>query len=737
MSDTPTKNRSYSTPVKMRGRRQFTVFAVFNAFSYLLLSGNILTLFLLRLDASRTIVGLVSSFLYISFFFMLVGKRFGIRLGAVRLFAIGWTLRYLSVVPLIFIPWMHSAGMNNAIIVVFVLATLAFNVFRGAGLVGQSPILGELSTGSDRGAFLLRFQIIANVIAVVAGLLIAFLLGEDAPLTRYAVFIAFGVCFGLVASAVVSRVPEPPGVKEGATERLSDAMRRTLADYRFRRFLLAFGSLSLVSGAARPFLIVYAREVYAQSDSAAIAYGVIGNLGAIGMGLFIKLLLDRIGAKPLILASILIAFAGYGIAALAPTAGAAGVIIILSLVFFVSTFGAAGAESCAQSYWYALLKPSDQMNMGIIYFLVLGIGGSLGSFGGGVVLDSLHAITGGTDPVTVHQWYYSGVLAAVALLIILFSRLERLGAYSFRGTIGVFFSMRDLRTMTLLDRLDRAPDLDRERHVIRGLGNTGSKFARESLLNRLDSPSYAIRSETLRALEQLEPHKDIEQALVREVEDHPFTTAYLAARILAQYRTRQSVKVLREAVYSDDYVLCGEAMTSLGQLDDVTAGDRIEMVLRLTDNPYLIIRATEAVRLLGRAEAIPLLFGSLSGDTVPEYLRDEVILAVADLTGIHSWFYSLYTRFLSDRYDAMEILLERCARPSLPHVAKAIQSLLDDEVLFAREAARCLREGSGIYRHAEVLAEMIESERIYRFERVRFLFGAVLTDPSHELTDHA
>ncbi|MFP4508886.1 MAG: MFS transporter [Spirochaetaceae bacterium] len=736
MSGTETRIQSYSTPVKLRGRRLFTIFAVFNAFSYLLLSGNILTLFLLRLNASRTIVGLVSSFLYVSFFFMLVGKRFGVKLGAVRLFAAGWALRYLTVAPLVAIPWMHASGMSEGAIVVFVLSTFAFNVFRGIGLVGQSPILGELSSGADRGSFLLKFQIIANVIAVFAGIGIAVLLGDDAPLARYAAFIGAGVAFGLVATAVVARVPEPPGVKEGGSERLSTAVRRTLSDFRFRRFLLAFGSLALISGAARPFLIVYAREVYSQADSAAIAYGVIGNLGAIAMGLFIKLLLDRTGAKPLILASVLITLIGFGPAVVSPQAGPLGVALILSFVFFVSTFGAAGAESCAQSYWYALLKPSDQMNMGIIYFLVLGIGGSLGSFGGGIVLDALHAATGGTDPVTVHQWYYGGILAAVVLLFVLFSRLERLGAYSFRGAIGVFFSMRDLRTMTLLDRLDRASDIERERAAIRSLGDTGSRLARESLLKRLDSPSYSIRSETLIALERLEPHRDTEHALIRELADHPYTTAYLAARILRHYGSKHSLKALREAVYSDDYVLCGEAMTSLGHRNDRNGGDRIEMVLRLTDNPHLMIRATEAIRLLRRFESIPLLFGALSGDAVPEYIRDEVILAVADLAGIHDWFYSLYVRFLSDQYDAIEFLKERASKASSSAVIRILELLLVDPARFAEETAVLLRSQRTAFHSSDTLANMIESERIYRFERVRFLFGAIASALPDELTDH-
>ena len=64
-----------SPAARSRARKTFSVFSVFNTFSYFLLTGNLLTLFLLRIGATSTFIGLVSALPYVSFFFMLVGRR--------------------------------------------------------------------------------------------------------------------------------------------------------------------------------------------------------------------------------------------------------------------------------------------------------------------------------------------------------------------------------------------------------------------------------------------------------------------------------------------------------------------------------------------------------------------------------------------------------------------------------------------------------------------------------------
>lgn len=725
---------TYTTPVKLAGRKLLTWFSVFNSFSYLLLSGHILVLFLLRLEASRTVVGIVSSFLYASFFFMVAGKKVAERLGVVRTFAAGWLGRYLSILPLAAVPYVANAGYREAALLVFVLAVLGFNAFRGIGLVGQSPLLGELSSGRDRGAFLVRFQIVANLVAVFAGVAIAFLLGERAPLERYSLFVLAGFGFGVVATAIMTRIPEPPGVRSGANDSLRSTAGRVLREKRFRTFVLAFAALAISSGMARPFLVVYTREVYAQSDSLLIGYTVVGNLGAISMGLLARLLLDRIGAKPLIQLFAVLSAVGLLLAAWAPPLPPGATVLLLALVFFVFMFGSIGAESSSQNYFYALLTPREQLNMGIVYFLTLGVGGTIGGLIGGTALDALYALGLDGGARSVYRIYLIALAIGTAVVVILYARLERLGAHSFRGTLGVILSLRDLRAMTLLDRLERTRDIDAERSVIRDLGVSGSEFARERVLARLKSPSFVIRSEALRALENLPVDAALEQALIAEVQDHEFTTAHVAARVLGNRWIRRGISVLRDAVYSEDYLLSGASMIALAKLGDQKAIDRIEIVLRVSENPYLLIHAAEAVRLLESQRSIGVLLGTLATRTVPTDVRDEVILSVAGLTGIEKWFYPHYSRFLDDAREGIEFLKFEAANARLESVIPVLDLALEEPALFAEHASSLLlsrrRRTPAAEIHVSSFAGAIADPRLYRYDRVRFLFAAFLVVPS-------
>jgi hypothetical protein len=53
-----------------------------------------------------------------------------------------------------------------------------------------------------------------------------------------------------------------------------------------------------VAGISRPFLVLYAADVFGISDSHNMFLSVIGSLGALVMGMVAQMLLDRLGAKP-------------------------------------------------------------------------------------------------------------------------------------------------------------------------------------------------------------------------------------------------------------------------------------------------------------------------------------------------------------------------------------------------------------------------------------------------------
>jgi hypothetical protein len=731
---------SYTAAEKRAGRRVFTVFGIFNAFSFMLLSGNIITLYLLRLGARSSFIGLVSSLTYISFFFMLIGKRSSRRTDVVKLFGYSWLFRYLSILPLLATPFLAAAGYRAIALVLVFLGLLGFNAFRGIGIVGQSPLMGELSSGPDRGAFIGRFQVVAHIASILTSLAIAALLLEDAPLARYAAFIGAGIASGLIGTMLILRLPTPRGVTEGGSESLLPAVKRYLERRNFRVFFLVFGMFSLIMGAIRPFIIVYAKQVFGQSDSQAILLAAIGSLGGIATALIARQVIDRIGAKPLFMLFSAVAAVVLVPSLLSPPFVGLAAFALLGFIFFAFHLGSFGAENAAQNYFYALLTPADQLNLGILYFLTLGLGGSVGSFVGGLAIDALSAVPG-ADPAFVFRWFFLVLLVLLALCTLAVSRLQRLGAYSFRGALGVILSLRDLRAINLLNRLDKTTSISGEQKVIQELAGSKSGISVDTLLAKLDSPSFTIRREALYALQELPSDPRIEEALCRQITEQPFTTAPIAARIVGYRGYSRAIEALRWALGVDDYLLVGESMIALARLGDYESIDAIERIVKTTANPHLLIYGAGALKLFKRTSSVAVLLGVLRRDDVPVYLRDEIIFALSEIFSIQEWMYPMYTEFLKHRHDGVSLLAAESHRCQFEedideHEVRELLEILptvveeaEDRTRFGDLSARILGRMAGRYgERAELdrLAQAAVEQPFFRFDRFTFFLVALI-----------
>lgn len=648
---------------RLRARRLFNIFSVFNTFSYLLLSGNILSLYLLRLGASSTLIGIISSFAYISFFFMLPGRVIVRRIGISRLFAYCWTARYLAAIPLLFSPFFILKGQGRVGFSLVVAGALGFQVMRGIGLVSNSPIMGDLSEGKDRGEYLSRIQVITHTVSIVTGLLMAVVLGTgQASLLRYSLLILLGILFGLAGCIFLFKLPLHLGGGFPMEEGVFSSVKRALKDPSFLRFIKVFALVMVLAGITRPFLVLYTADVYQVSDSTNMYLTVVGSLGALTMGVVAQLLLDRLGPKPM-----LIFFTFVFLLSMLPIVVSVsfrgwGEYVYLAVLFFLFNFGTLGQENASQTYFYGAIRPQDQMDLGILYYLIFGWGGTLGSAVGGAILDGIHSF--GWGDAASYRIFFGGSMFLTFVSLLWMSRLAPIGSVGVRNALTIMFSARDLRAILLLNKLDRTTSIEAERQVIREMSETPSSVSLEGLLQRLKSPSFLIRREALQALETHEPDDRVIEALLHELKTGEFTTAYLAARILGTYRIHRGIPLLRLSLHSEDYLLAAESMVALARLQDTQSKGKIEAFLRVAKNPFLIIHGAEAVKIYQDSSSMPLLLEIAERPELPDSVRNHVILGIAGLLGMEDWFYPIFTLFLDEPIKGIDFLLD----PLLVHV---------------------------------------------------------------------
>ncbi|MDR0636701.1 MAG: MFS transporter [Treponema sp.] len=649
-----------------RAREQYTLFNVFNALSWSFLIGNVITLFAMRLDFSATELGILNALIYVAFFFLPLGKVLTKRFSIIHIFSVAWIGRAIGMIPLLFIPILFDAGYHSFTKYLLLIGVLLFHAARGIGMVGNNPVLSAMATGPDRGSYMTQIQAINSAVGMFCGFVIALALGDEPSPWIYAVLMAIGIGTGIASGILMRGLPEPPSESCGESVDLLTLMKNALTDASMRYFIVILFIVALVSGVSRAFIIVYSKDplVFQQGAGMVSLYSVFGGLGVLVIQLLIKFLIDRIGAKPIFIVCSIIGLVGMLPVVFTPvglTLGAENpgveVVLLLSFLFFILNFGFLGAEGIAQTYFLNLVPAKMMLDMGILYFFIFGVAGVLGSFLAGLFLDVLVAL--GFSKFIAFKALYIILIALTIVVVFLQRKLVSLGALPFRNAIEVIFSFRDLRAISLLDRLHKTKDSEEEEEILEALRDTPSSLAIKELLERAKSPRLAIRLESLLAIEALETlNQDAEQALIADIVNHPYTTAYLAARILGTHSAASAIPLLRQKAFADDYMLAGEAIVALAKLGDKDFRPEIERLIINTKNPRLELMGVAAFGIYASPDSLSILVDLLRGADPPPYLRDEVVLAMASILDIENQFYPLLVRFLDNESLAPMLALD-------------------------------------------------------------------------------
>lgn len=645
---------------RRRGRRTFLTFHVFNAFSFQLVTGNVITLLLLRLGARSSSLGVIAALPYVAFLFLPVGRILIPRLGIVRLFGSAWLIRYIALVPVLLVPIIMPGIGARAGVIVVGLAVFGFHAARGLGIVSNAPIFSAYATDLDRGRFLSHSQIIAAVVSIAAFLIAASLLGRSAPIERYALVIGLGLLSGYAATAIAFRLPPIPTDPGAKGVSFFERIRQTADNRDFRRFLWSFFLIAMCSGVGRTYLVVFAKEVYGRADQFAVVLTAIGSLGNVAAGLIGSILLDRLGAKPLLQFATVTYLVGIFPALLTLPVQGAAVVVVLMFMFFLTSLGFTGAENASQAYFYGVTSEAEHLDLGIVFFLVLGIGGILGTSAGGFLLD-VFEFQVGWGPEARFRLFFWLVAALATGAFASIRRLASLGADTFRNTTRIIFSFRDLRSITLLNRLQRTQTLEEERTTLTQIGQAGSSVSVVDVVARLDSPSYTIRRTALETLRALPFSESTELALRAHLTAYEFTTAHVAAEILGVAGSRSvdsaagpsssrdltidTVTALRNAVESRDYLLRAAAVEALGAIRDQESRTRIESIVDSGQNPAVLVHAAAALQSMGNVASVTVLFGRIAAGDVPPVALDEFTVVAAELLGASEAFHSMFTEY--------------------------------------------------------------------------------------------
>ncbi|MFW6337615.1 MAG: MFS transporter [Alkalispirochaetaceae bacterium] len=642
-----------STADRHQGRRYFRRFLKLNGISVAFLIENMLILYAIRNGVSDPLVATLASFIHLTMPLMVFGKNLVARIGAARTWGLGWFFRYLSASIMILAPATATIAPQSVVSGIILLGAFGFAAFRSIGIVGNTPMMGEVTTPEDRGNFLSGNFVRANSTHLIAMSVVILVLSVTDAIWVYQAILAVGCGLGFYAGTILARIPESRTPRESASKPFKVVIRNLWGSGRMRRLLYAWSAGFVAFTVVIPFSMITVKNGYGISDYLALTFSLPLLLGGIASALVNGVIADRVGPRPLLLlyTSGLLLVAGFW--AFAPEQFRP---FPVGLAFFAAGYCKFGIIVSVGHYFLSAVDETDRVGSSIFMRLSSGAAAGLAaSVVGGGLLQILPTV--GYEGMDVYRTYFTVALAAIALLLLVVRRLDRLEEWSIRSILGLLLSPRDMRALYVLNRLKMQSGSHGAEREVERLGDIGSNLSEGELREHLRSPRFSVRSQALRALGRISFGIESEEAIIRELRTGEYTTAWVAAEILGEHRIRRAVPLLREGLDSADPFLQGKCMVALVRLEDRESYPRINELFRESRNPRIVIHGANALaRMEDNDRLYRLLLKSLE-EGLPEAAVDEVLTAAATTVGEGGRFYQFLQRYNQNREAGIETLL--------------------------------------------------------------------------------
>ncbi len=328
-------------PVFPRGLHNAFLFAAFNALSYQIILSSPMILYAKSLDASATILGIITGMMPLLVIFQIPAANHVNRVGYRKFVLAGWSTRVSFIFLIALVP-LTGAFLNPANRLALLLALLfCFNLSRGISSCAWLPWITVLVPGELRGRYLARDAAVQNAASLATFLVAAALLAGETKPWQFAAIFAFSATTGAVSLLYLKRIPDVPIPEETRSATARVPWGEMLRFRPFRKLLRTVIAWSLAYGGMTAFTIAFLKTNSGLPESTILLISSAAFLGgASSLGL-LGSRFDRVGSKPVLGA----AFAGWlavlaGWVLLAGGFFAASLLNVLILQFFMGLLAA-------------------------------------------------------------------------------------------------------------------------------------------------------------------------------------------------------------------------------------------------------------------------------------------------------------------------------------------------------------------------------------------------------------
>lgn len=402
------------------------LFAGFNALSFPIVVGSPMVLYAKTLGASATVLGLIVGMMPLLVIFQIPAAKHVTRVGYKRFVYAGWGTRTLFILGLALVP-ATGKFLDQTTRLVLVLALLfAFNLSRGISSAAWLPWITSLVPGHVRGWYLSRDAFWVNLASFVVILISAVALGGEPTWWHFSLLFVFSSLMGGTSLIFLKRIPEVSAPEEAKASAEPVPWKEIAAFPPFRRLLWFNIGWAVTYGGANAFTVAWLRAEAGLSEGHVLLVTSAAFLGGLSSLWILGSRMDRLGSKPVLVASLLLwLVVALGWFVLAGRAVAPAAPLLLTLQFFMglcaSMTGMANTRLAmliippmGRSHFFALFSVVGSLTLGLAPVLW------------GLFIDLLAATRFHALGVEWNRYafFFAGVALVCAVALALVRRLE-------------------------------------------------------------------------------------------------------------------------------------------------------------------------------------------------------------------------------------------------------------------------------------------------------------------------
>ena len=413
----------FTEKLRRRSKKFFFLYNLLNGASYMCLGETVIILLALKLNCRDSVVSTLGAMIFYGYAILPLGKVLAARIGAASSQAVFWVARNFAALFVASSALWYHYGHPMIAMSVLLSGAFVFYGFRAAGVVLTQPLVGNVTTPSERPAFLAINSACFYATSLLALLAISLLLHFYDGIGPLVVIIIAGSILGFTSSYFIKNICETDELKKAASGPFLAGIRTALKNRNVRQQILSGMTMNLCISMIFPISMLTVKRGYGLSDKSALLYSIVQLIGSVLAAKSTVTITRIIGARRMLITIYcLILFLAllWLFAPLNP-----------HFLFIAPIFFLIGAANMAQSnaithYFLQTIPVREQVNATILISTFSGfLGGLSASIIAGLTLDSLTKHLPDLLPINRYKLYFTIILPILALGIKVFTRLQK------------------------------------------------------------------------------------------------------------------------------------------------------------------------------------------------------------------------------------------------------------------------------------------------------------------------